>query len=67
MGERPDAALYTLFLRALLQQGKWQEGKSKLDKQRCELSHLSCLFIMIFYVANYLLTHLFIYLFNYFY
>ena len=26
MGERPDAALYTLFLRALLQQNKWQEG-----------------------------------------
>ena len=26
MGERPDAALYTLFLRALLQQGKWAEG-----------------------------------------
>ena len=26
MGEKPDAALYTLFLRALLQQGKWAEG-----------------------------------------
>jgi pentatricopeptide repeat protein len=26
MGEKPDVALYTLFLRALLQQGKWQEG-----------------------------------------
>ena len=26
MGERPDVALYTLFLRALLQQNKWQEG-----------------------------------------
>ena len=32
MGERPDAALYTLFLRALLQQGKWQEGKTKLNE-----------------------------------
>lgn len=25
-GERPDTALYTLYLRALLQQGKWDEG-----------------------------------------
>ena len=25
-GERPDTALYTLYMRALLQQGKWTEG-----------------------------------------
>jgi pentatricopeptide repeat protein len=31
-GERPDAALYTLYLRALLQQGKWDEGNALLAR-----------------------------------
>ena len=31
MGESPDVALYTLFLRALLQQNKWQEGELSVD------------------------------------
>ena len=31
-GERPDAALYTLYLRALLQQGKWEEGNALLAR-----------------------------------
>jgi pentatricopeptide repeat protein len=52
-GAKPDTALYTLYLRALLQQGKWDEGAALFQRMIGGQEHAGVSHLTVSYMAQY--------------